>query len=475
MTSVLARVRNGLAACLPGRVPVAYKLGAIISLLMVGAMALAGAMILEQQRSLLRTQMDTFGQSAVRQLAESSKELVLTEDDLALEALIVNLVSSGAVLGAAVQAPSGEVLARAGRVPADLRTGVAGGDATVYREVIRFREVTLGTALVTLSRAGEHRAVTATLRTILLTTLGVGLLGGAAAFVVGRRLARPLHHLVEATRAIGSGDYHFRLPEERRDELGHLMSAFNRMARGLLEKSQVEGALSRFVSAGVAREIMNNLDRIRLGGRQVEASVVFADMADFTRLSETLPPDRVARLLNTYFTHVSHIAHYYGGSIDKFMGDGVMLVFGVTDDDPDHCFHAISSGLMLQRLVARLNRTREAAGERPVHFRVGVNSGLMLAGNMGAEDRMQYTVVGDAVNLAARLMSAAEPGEVLVPRALYLQDDIRRRVQVRDHRSIPVRGKTHPVPTCCVEDLTPDGREAMEACLAWLLREETSA
>ncbi|MFP4245340.1 MAG: hypothetical protein ACLFRJ_09705, partial [Ectothiorhodospira sp.] len=128
MTSVLARVRNGLAACLPGRVPVAYKLGAIISLLMVGAMALAGAMILEQQRSLLRTQMDTFGQSAVRQLAESSKELVLTEDDLALEALIVNLVSSGAVLGAAVQAPSGEVLARAGRVPADLRTGVAGGD-----------------------------------------------------------------------------------------------------------------------------------------------------------------------------------------------------------------------------------------------------------------------------------------------------------------------------------------------------------
>ncbi|MCG5535507.1 adenylate/guanylate cyclase domain-containing protein [Ectothiorhodospira mobilis] len=475
MGSFFTRVRSGVVSRLPRHIPVAYKLGAIISLLLVGSMALLGAVILEQQRALLRAQMDTFGHSAVVQLAESSKELVLADDGLALEALIVNLVGSGAVLGAAVQDRSGRVLARAGRVPAGTQALAPGADAAVYRESIRFRDMTLGTAMVTLSQAGERRAVAATLRSILFTTLAVSLLGGAAAFAVGRHLSRPLHRLVEATRAIGAGDYHHRLPEARRDELGHLMRAFNRMALGLQEKSQVEGALSRYVSDGVAREILSNLDRLGLGGRQVEASVVFADMAGFTRLAETLPPDRVAGLLNTYFTYVSHIARHYRGSIDKFMGDGVMLVFGVTEDDPDHRFHAIASGVMLQSLVARLNRLRQAAGEPPVQFRVGVNSGPMLAGNMGAEDRLQYTVVGDAVNLAARLMAAAGPGEVLAPRDLCRHGDVRHRVRVQAHRDIPVRGKAEPVPTCRVAGLAPTCRQAMEARLTRLLGEETAA
>lgn len=473
MAPMLDRLRSGWAAFLPDHVPVALKLGLTICVLIVTCMALAGVVILNQQSALLRSQMDDFGQAMVMQLAESSKELVLADDSLALNALITNLAGSEAVLGAAVFDRDGERLAHSGMIPGDVADEIADGiageapaplpdglpeawrdaETTAYRGEIRFQDITLGSAMVTLSRSAQQTGTRTTAKAIILTTVLMSLLGAIAAFLMGQRLSRPVHRLVEATRAIGDGDYRYRLPERRRDEIGHLMSAFNRMAQGLLEKSQVEGALSRYVSAGVAREIMSNLDQVSLGGRQVEASVMFADLAGFTRLSEAMDPDQVAGLLNEYFTHVSHIARLHQGSIDKFMGDGVMLVFGVTDEDPDHRFHAIASGVMFQHLVARLNRLRKAVGKEPIWFRVGINSGPMMAGNMGAEDRMQYTVVGDAVNLASRLMTAAEPGQVLIRETLFQDPDIRWRVRGQPYRSIAIRGKSLPVATCQVHDL----------------------
>lgn len=488
MASLLDRLRSGWAAFLPDHVPVAFKLGLTICVLIVTCMALVGVVILNQQSALLRSQMDDFGQAMVMQLAESSKELVLADDSLALNALITNLAGSEAVLGAAVFDRDGERLAHSGMIPehgqdspgADKAPApfphtflyFADTEKTAYREEIRFQDITLGSAMVTLSRSAQQTGTRAAANAIILTTVFMSVLGGAAAFLMGQRLSRPVHRLVEATRAIGEGEYRYRLPEGRRDEIGHLMSAFNRMAQGLLEKSQVEGALSRYVSAGVAREIMSNLDRVKLGGRQVEASVMFADIAGFTRMSETMDPDKVAGLLNEYFTHVSHIARLHQGSIDKFMGDGVMVVFGVTDEDPDHRFHAIASGVMLQHLVARLNQVRDMEGQEPIRFRVGINSGPMMAGNMGAEDRMQYTVVGDAVNLASRLMTAAEPGQVLICEALFEDPDIRWRVRGQPHRSIAIRGKTQPVATCQVHDLSDLYRGAMERQIERLLCKE---
>ncbi|TVQ74232.1 MAG: HAMP domain-containing protein [Chromatiaceae bacterium] len=489
MASLLDRLRSGWAALLPDHVPVAFKLGLTICVLIVTCMALVGVVILNQQSALLRSQMDDFGQAMVMQLAESSKELVLADDSLALNALITNLAGSEAVLGAAVFDRDGERLAHSGMIPEDTpKKGTdtfssekvsvpflgpfADAEATAYREEIRFQDITLGSAMVTLSRSAQQTGTRAAAKAIILTTVFMSVLGGAAAFLMGQRLSRPVHRLVDATRAIGEGEYRYRLPEGRRDEIGHLMLAFNRMAQGLLEKSQVEGALSRYVSAGVAREIMSNLDRVKLGGRQVEASVMFADIAGFTRMSETMDPDKVAGLLNEYFTHVSHIARLHQGSIDKFMGDGVMLVFGVTDEDPDHRFHAIASGVMLQHLVARLNQVREVEGQEPVRFRVGINSGPMMAGNMGAEDRMQYTVVGDAVNLASRLMTAAEPGQVLICEALFEDPDIRWRVRGQPYRSIAIRGKSQPVATCQVHDLSDLYRGTMERQIERLLCKE---
>ncbi|OOG28726.1 hypothetical protein B1C78_00830 [Thioalkalivibrio denitrificans] len=439
-----------------GHVPVAVKLALVIAALAVVVMGALGVILLNQHTQTLRAQAERFGETMAHQLAGASAELVLAEDRLALGALVNNLAASEGVRGAAIFTLDGIPLAEAGvhRVnPASttpwgqgVRWRLPGSDEPVasWQVPIRFQELEVGHARVAHSLAPLEATTRRAVWLLVSATLVMALLASIAAGVIGKRLSRPIDHLMDASRAIGAGNYGFRFTERRNDEIGHLMESFNEMARGLLEKSQVEAALSRYVSPGVARQILANLEQVQLGGRQVEGTVLFADIAGFTALSERLSPTEVADLLNEYFGYITRIASDCHGSIDKFIGDCAMVVFGATEPDPEHRLHGLTCALMLQRLVIRLNARRET----PVSFRIGVNSGTMLAGNLGANERMQYTVVGDAVNLASRLMALAEPGEIVVPQDMA--DDPRVAPCILSARSddIRVRGREAPVRTC---------------------------
>ena len=227
------------------------------------------------------------------------------------------------------------------------------------------------------------------------------------------------------------------------------------MASGLLEKNQVENAFSRFVSPKVAKQIMNNLDKVSLGGKRVEATALFADIVGFTSLSEKLPAEEIASLLNEYFGYISTASQLYHGTIDKYMGDCAMIVFGAPEEDEEHRFNAVSCGILIQRIIERLNVERVSEGKEPIYFRIGLNSGEMLAGNMGSDDRMQYTVVGEAVNLAARLHSVAERGQLIVTDYLVKDRDVQWRVIAHRHGSIRLRGIAEPVTTYVLTDVKP--------------------
>jgi adenylate cyclase len=146
-----------------------------------------------------------------------------------------------------------------------------------------------------------------------------------------------------------------------------------------------------------------------------------------------------------------------------------MIIFGAPEHDPDHRFNAIGCAVMIQQLVERLNTQRINSGKYPIYFRIGVNSGPMLAGNMGSQDRMQYTVVGDAVNLAARLHTVAEKGQIVISEPLYMSPNVYNRITAKRHGSINLRGKTDPVTTYLVRDVAKEEREKMEAYLNDLL------
>jgi adenylate cyclase len=478
---------------LPAYLPIAYKLALVISLLSASGMALLGALIVGNQTRLLEQQMGRFGDTVARQMAEAAKEPLLADDMLALRFVINNLVAKENVLGAAVYSDEGELLVDAGLIPpqglpeqakggADRPvqlqwTAISGSrDGTPvisFVTPIRFQDVVAGYSLLTFSHSLVDTSLNDALRAVAAATVLMILLGTAAALILGKRLTRPIYDLMLASSEISRGNYNFRFKERRNDELGTLMQAFTEMNEGLLRKEQVESAFSRYLSPKVAKQVLADLEHVHLGGQHVQASVLFADIAGFTQMSESMTPSAVNALLNEYFSLIAEAAHLFQGHIDKFMGDCAMIVFGVPEDDPEHAYHAITCGVMIRRLSEALNERRQRQGQPPVQFRIGVNSGEMLAGNMGSRERMEYTVVGDAVNLASRLSHAAGPGEIIVTEEVHAIIRL-RGLHSRKHGTIKLRGKSRPVTLYRILDVSGDTRAKMEQHLHELLREHES-
>ena len=266
----------------------------------------------------------------------------------------------------------------------------------------------------------EMRAsILAALGVAALVALGVGLLGA-------RQLTRPIRSLVAATRALserafqGVGDSVTR----RSDELGTLGRSFDGMAdtlatqeRALIAETQARSALSRYMSPDVVELVVSHPERLRLGGESREVTVFFADVVGFTRLSESHPPETIVALLNELFTFATEIIQRRGGIIDKFIGDCIMAVWGSPNTRPDDAQRAVQAAEDLRRWLDVGNRRWRERWGIEIQLAIGVHTGPVIAGNVGSEKRMEYTVIGDTVNVAARLESMAQPGQILVSEA----------------------------------------------------------
>lgn len=447
-------------------------------------MSILGAIISTHQSQLLRTQMNEFGQSVLMQTASTAVEPVLSKDELSLSILVKNIAESNNVMGVSIFDHDMKLIVSTGVSPTkDLPTIYSQGNSisdnivtidwnyfdkdqkfnvTSFVTPIAFKKLTAGYALVTFSHYSMYEASNGAIQVIGIATVLIILITALFIFSLSRHLTRPIQELVLATQNMVNGKFQPDLNDRRNDELGHLIQAFNKMTQGLIEKNQVEQVFSQFVSESVAQKMLSDLNAIELGGARVEASVVFADIVGFTKMSENMPPEDVAHLLNFYFSHISKACSLYRGTIDKYMGDCAMAIYGVPNDDAEHRFHAIAGAIMLNKLIERLNSIRASQGKTTVTFRIGINSGTMLAGNLGAEDRMQYTVVGDSVNLASRLASVAGSNEIVITEQLFNHPDVRGRVIARQHESIRLRGISEPVTTYLVEDIVSTYRSIMD-------------
>lgn len=459
----MKKLRQNLTALLPAYFPIAYKLALVFTLLISSGMGLLGLFIMHNQSNILEQQVSESGNTVLRLMADFSREPLLANDHLNLEIVVNSLAGEAGILGAALYNEKKAVLVKKGIVPGDRRIAAALGqvvklewqgrsaeesklDLVSFFKPVFFKDVTAGYVLITFDQRLRTQAQHETIRAVGGATLLLVLLGFMASFILGRRLTRPIHQLINAGRAISAGDYHVRLNDQRKDELGFLMQSMNEMTEGLLRKEQVEQTFSRYVSPQVAKAVLSNMNQVKLGGQHVEASVLFADIVGFTQLSETLHPEQVNALLNEYFSIIAQAAHCYGGHIDKYMGDCAMLVFGVPEHDAKHSFHAAACAITIQELIKIVNRQRAEQGLAQVSFRVGINSGMMLAGNMGAAERMDYTVVGDAVNIASRLASVAGAGEVLISDELNMSLQPQGIVSAR-FKQFELKGKKEPVVT----------------------------
>ena len=231
------------------------------------------------------------------------------------------------------------------------------------------------------------------------------------ALILSRGFAQPVRALVAATTRVARGEYDTHVTVRTRDEIGLLADAFNEMTHGLLLKEKYRGVLDKVVSRDVADEMLKG--EIKLGGETREVTTLFADVRGFTSMSEGMPPHEVVALLNEIMDCAESAVVEEGGVVDKYVGDEIMAIFGAPMSQGDDALRAVRAGIRIQSEVRAINE-RRSRDLPPLTVGVGINTGIVVAGNMGSARRLNYTVLGAPVNLAARLCSEAHGGQVLI-------------------------------------------------------------
>ena len=216
------------------------------------------------------------------------------------------------------------------------------------------------------------------------------------------------------------------------------------LARQAIERS----ALERFLAPEVVELIAANPEEVRLGGANAKVSILFADIRGFTSLSEALPPERIVEILNEYFTRVTEVIFEHGGTLDKYLGDGLMALFGAPVSKGNDAANAVRAALGIQQLMTELNQEGTNRGWPDLRVGIGVNTGVVTAGNIGSPKRIDYTVIGDAVNVSARLCSNAIPGQILISESTVAEID--GLFQLKPLDPLQLKGKSAALPVFSV-------------------------
>ena len=221
------------------------------------------------------------------------------------------------------------------------------------------------------------------------------------AFFIARQVTHPVKLLRQGAEFIEEGNYDQNINVKRSDEIGMLAHSFNNMAKGLKEKEKVRNLLGKVVSPAIAEELMSK--DIELGGEEKFVTTLFSDVRNFTSMCEGRKPEEILSLLNEYFTKISGKIEDNDGVVDKYIGDAVMAIFGAPLRKEDDATRAIKSSFEMCHALKLLNESFKERGIPPIGIGIGIHSDIVVAGNMGSINRLNYTVIGDGVNLASRL------------------------------------------------------------------------
>ncbi|MBQ10591.1 MAG: hypothetical protein CMJ45_03470 [Planctomyces sp.] len=226
---------------------------------------------------------------------------------------------------------------------------------------------------------------------------------------------------------------------------GYGVALSDRVGVEQLEKQQARSMLSRYLPPGIVQEMLKNPIDAQLGSRRAELSVLFSDIRGFTTLSEKLDPEEVVNLLNQYLTVMTEIIFRHGGTVDKFEGDGILVFFGAPQPLEDHPERAVRTAMEMRDRLAELQGPWQERSDEPLRIGVAIHTGEVMVGNIGSSRRMDYTVIGDTVNLAARLQDMTKEYGASVLISGSTQERVKHMCQLRDLGSIEVRGRQQSV------------------------------
>lgn len=443
------------------RLPMWAKMALAVSIIIVLTMFTLGLVVLNQQKERLYDQTVRLGTVSINYFANNAPIPLLEDDILRLNTLIREAARVEGLRYALIVGPDNLIKAhtdvnliglpfkhfvenpvtREQDEVVHYRYNRPDGERLInlYR-TIQFKEKALGQVHVGISLDFIEALIRQERLSIVMLTLLLLLVGLSVAIFYGIRFTRPVSHLVRATEEIAMGNYQYRVPVRRKDELGTLAGAFNRMGQELYKNAMTQKSFGKYVGSEVLDLILANPETGWLKGTRNEATILFGDVRGFTAYAVDKPPEQVVDALNSYLEIATRVIIKHGGYIDKFIGDAILGVFGVPVYRQDHVERAVRAAVALQEALLQESRNGNtllaAVG-------ISVHTGEVLAGNVGSQTKMEYTVIGDSVNLASRLNAFAGPSEVVVSRQVV--ERIERLIDVHPLGPQAVKGRADAV------------------------------
>jgi sigma-B regulation protein RsbU (phosphoserine phosphatase) len=236
---------------------------------------------------------------------------------------------------------------------------------------------------------------------------------------LARWIARPIRELAEQAQRVREGERDVAIVPQSRDEIGVLARAMNDMVRAIRDRDFIRETLGRYASPEIAERCLRDRDTLRLGGEAREVTILMSDLRGFSELSERLGPEAMITVLNRYLARMTPVILEHGGMIDEFIGDAILVLFGVPFKRPDDPERAVRCALAMQRTLAELNEEHRRLGLPELAMGIGIHAGRVVAGNIGSDQHVKYGVVGPAVNLTSRIQALCAGGDVLISDAVH--------------------------------------------------------
>ena len=403
------------------------------------------------------------GESMVSIAANNAADKLLEEEDLALFQLIKDIEKNDQVLYAVITNQANVIKAHRSMDELNRPFGVpqgasfikevnevkisafdyGGTDALFFQRPVTYHDIHVGSVYLAITQMRIKENIRDATRSILLLTVFITGFGILLSFLLGMYFSRPITRIREGALAVGKGDFSHSVDIRRNDELGDLGEAFNRMASGLSERERIRETFGKYVTPEIRDEILSG--RIPLDGERRIATVLFADLRDFTPYVEDTSPEEVIKGLRDYFTAMQEAIRIHDGLVLQYVGDQLEAIFGVPLYCEDHAEKALKAALEMRRHLEVLNRERVSQGLRPFRHGVGIHTGEVLAGNSGSNDQLTYTLIGDTVNLASRIQNLTKTFLVDILVSQETIQGVRQPFPLKELPPQMVKGYSRPV------------------------------
>jgi len=442
------------------RIPLRWRWALLVGMAVTLAIAVLTLLVLDMERSSWEQSKNTQAVLLVDRLADEIKLPMLSGNrvqvQLLLDRFVDQVFDASAIhlrwidgkteqVGSAIFPQRLSTLAAQHATTARLNL-----DGLWFGRSVRYADTTLGSVAITFSDIGWQQLARKMTVELLLASLLVLMVAMVAVFWLAGRMSKPMELLAQGSQLVAGGDFTIRLPAESNDEIGDAMHAFNHMVDDLEHKSKMRNDLERYLHPELLNSVFDPSQRGPQSER-MEVTVLFADMVSFTSFSQHADTSEVIATLNQYFGLFTRIIAHFGGHVDKFIGDAVMAIFNHPHRDDNHPLQAALAALAMAACCRKLHRKRPGDGEE-IAFRIGINRGEVIVGNIGSGERLEFTVIGDAVNIASRMEGLGSGNQVVASARSF--DGFNHRFSLQDIGVKQVKGVTEPM--MCVQVSTED-------------------